>query len=622
MPDVFPGGATPTIRILEEQLINRIAAGEIVERPASVVKELVENSLDAGAGRIDIEIKQGGKQLIAVSDDGHGMNRQNALLSVERHATSKINSVDDLSAIHTLGFRGEALPRIASVSRCIMITKSPDDETGTELAINGGIIEYVRDAGRATGTSVLVHDLFLSVPVRRKFLKTDRTEYYHVIDTVHRLALSRPDVRFRIVTDGKETLNAQAGSLKDRAGSIVGKGPAGRMSEVSFEAEDIRVVGMAGDPEDIRSSRAGMYLFVNDRFVTDQMVNNAVMRAYQGMLGSGRYPQTILFIQIPTEEVDVNIHPAKHAVKFRKPNIVHGVVSRAVGEALRSQFRLGPAAVSGRYRDTLSDITPEGTGVRESGGTYRSGISGSTTGELFRARGGMPDMRNAIRKAWPMGEDVTAGSSDARPDSTVLIDEGLTESEGDYLILGQALETYIVLAVKGGIVIIDQHAAHERIIYERLKEGRREGETPRQTLLFPVTMELSRDQKEILLDHLDEIGKLGIRVSDFGGDAVVVESVPAVLSESDVSSVLQDMIAELKEGRSAGSDMEGVYDRMTARMACHGSVRAGKKLTIDEIDALMADLFAIPSGSRCPHGRPTSIMLSKQELMERFKRIP
>ena len=622
MSEESPGGALPTVRILAERLINRIAAGEIVERPASVVKELVENSLDAGAGRIDIEIKQGGKQLIAVSDDGHGMNREDALLSVERHATSKISREEDLSAIHTLGFRGEALPSIASVSRFVLITKTSDDETGTEIAIDGGAVEYVRDAGRATGTSIHVHDLFLAVPARRKFLKTDRTEHYHILDAVHRLALSRPDVRFRLVADGKEALNANAGTLKDRAGHIVGKGPAGRMSDILFEADGVRVIGLVGAPEDTRSSRAGMFLFVNDRFVTDSMVNNAVMRAYQGMLGAGRYPQAILFIQIPAEEVDVNVHPAKQAVKFRKPNIVHGVVSRAVGESLRGSFRIDPVTVSREYRDIPSGVGTEWSGVRERGEAYRSGGPAGAVGGRFPAGGDMPGIRETIQRAWPMEEGARPGSGDVEPGTPVPTDNGGAEIAGDYVILGQALETYIVLAVRDGIVIIDQHAAHERIVYERLRAGRRSGETPRQALLFPVTLELSRDQKTILTDHTDEIGRLGITVSDFGGDAVVVESVPAVLSESDVSSLLHDMIAELKEGRSAGSDMDGVFDRVTARMACHGAIRAGTKLTAGEIDALIADLTAIPTGSRCPHGRPTSIMLTNRELMERFRRIP
>ncbi|MBN1883145.1 MAG: DNA mismatch repair endonuclease MutL [Deltaproteobacteria bacterium] len=624
MSDVTPGGATPTIRILEERLINRIAAGEIVERPASVVKELVENALDAGAGRIDIETKQGGKQLIAVSDDGHGMDRENALLAMERHATSKIASEKDLSKIHTLGFRGEALPSIASVSRCVLITKSSSDETGTEIAINGGTVEYVRDAGRDVGTSIRVHDLFLAVPARRKFLKTDRTEHYHILDVVHCMALSRPDVRFRLVADGKEVLNAHTGSLRDRAGHIVGKGPAGRMSDVSFEADGVRIIGLAGAPEDTRSTRTGMFLFVNDRFVTDQMVNNAIMRAYHGMLGAGRYPQMILFIQISPEEVDVNIHPAKQAVKFSKPNIVHGVVSRAVGEALRGSFQVTPVSSMGDYHksDTPLVTLERKPGVGEEGGTYRTGGPGGAAGELFRAGGNISGLRGAAQRAWPMDEGTHPGLDDEAQTPAVAMDDVVTEIAGDYVILGQVLETYIVLAVKDGIVILDQHAAHERIVYERLRQGRRTGDVPKQTLLFPVTLELSRAQKAILIDHQGEIGRLGMTISDFGCDAVVIESVPADLSESDVSSVLQEMIAELKEGRGAGDDMERVYDRLTALMACHGAIRAGKKLTTGEIEALITDLTALPTGSRCPHGRPTSIMLTERELLERFKRIP
>ena len=633
MADLPPNGTAPTVRILDERLINRIAAGEIVERPASVVKELVENSLDAGARRIDVEIKQGGKQLIAVSDDGHGMTRENALLALERHATSKIAREEDLLAIHTLGFRGEALPSIASVSRCVLVTKSAGDEAGTEIAVSGGEVEYVRDAGRAVGTSIRVHDLFLMVPARRKFLKADRTEHYHVLDAVHRLALSRPDVRFRLAADEKEVLNSPSGSLRDRAGHIVGKGPAGRMSDVSFEADGVRVVGLAGAPEDTRSSRTGIFLFVNDRFVTDHMVNSAILRAYQGMLGQGRFPQAILFIQVPPEEVDVNIHPAKQTVKFRQPNSVHGVVSRAVNDALRGAFQVTPVSSMGDYHTSDAPlVTSAGRpGVGEWGGGYQSerggggGGGGGSTGRLFRLTENMSSFREAVTKAWPMEEGARPGLGDGgrAPDVPM---EGMEDDRagiaGGYVILGQALETYIVLAVEGGIVVIDQHAAHERIVYERLRAGRRTGDVPTQNLLFPVTLELSRGEKAILTDHLDEIGRLGVTVSDFGGDAVVVESVPADVSESDVSSVLLEMIAELKEGRSAGSDMEKVYDRMTALMACHGAIRAGKKLTTGEIDALITDLLAIPTGSRCPHGRPTSIFLTERELMERFKRIP
>jgi DNA mismatch repair protein MutL len=395
------------------------------------------------------------------------------------------------------------------------------------------------------------------------------------------------------------------------------------MSDVSFEAEGIRIVGLAGAPEDTRSTRGGMFLFVNDRFVTDQVVNNAVMRAYRGMLGVGRYPQTILFIQIAPGEVDVNIHPAKQAVKFRQPNTVHGVVSRAVNEALRGAFQI-PAVSSGEYHDTPPPHPPERPGVGEWGGAYRSGGGMSRSGELFQNRGEVLGFRETFRRAWPMEQnpDPTAVYG-AYPSDMPADDEGAGAAiRGEYVLLGQALGTYILLAVEGGVIIIDQHAAHERIVYERLRAGRRTGDVPRQALLFPVTLELTRAEKAILTDHTDEIERLGVTVSDFGGDAVVVESVPAILSESDVSALLQDMIGALKEGRDAGDDVEGVYDRVTALMACHGSVRAGKKLTAPEMTSLINDLFDTPGGNRCPHGRPTSIILTERELMERFKRIP
>jgi len=327
--------------------------------------------------------------------------------------------------------------------------------------------------------------------------------------------------------------------------------------------------------------------------------------------------------------VDVNIHPAKQAVKFRQPNTVHGVVSRAVDEALRGVFKIPSVSSSGGYRDTPPADPPERFGVAERGGIYRSGVgqSGggeSRSGELFQNRGETSDYRETFCRAWPMEQDLTTQAVDtAYTSETPVQDEGaVVELPGEYMLLGQALGTYILLAVKGGVVIIDQHAAHERIVYERLRAGRRRGDIPRQSLLFPVTLELTRAEKAILTDHADEVARLGVTVSDFGGDTMVVESVPAVLGESDVSILLQDMIAALKEGRDAGDDLEGVYDRVTALMACHGAVRAGQKLTAPEMTSLIKELSETPGGNRCPHGRPTSIMLTERELMERFKRIP
>jgi len=594
-----------TIRIMPDALVNLIAAGEIVERPASVIRELVENSLDAGATNIDVEILVGGKRRIAVVDDGVGMSAADVRLALERHATSKIADKRDLGTIHTLGFRGEALPSIASVSRFSLFSRERDADTGTEIAVAGGVIQHVRDAGIPAGTRVVVEDLFYSVPARRKFLKSDRTEYLNCYDVIVKHALSRPDVRFRLVADGKEVIGAPTGGLRDRVGDVLGRRIAGDMGEVEEEQENIRVTGLVGRPEESRSTQSGMHLFVNDRPVRDYALNAAIVRAYAGLIFSGRYPVAVIFVQLPFSEVDVNIHPTKREVKFVDPKLVGGVVYRAVEAAVR---RLTTVTVPER-RPTIYD-TPGDTGrragwaVREQAGLWSS---------MPRRAG-----ESGTRESGEVGNAVYA--RDEEPAASAEI-TGATEAAigRDAKLLGQVAGTYIVLSDGEGLILIDQHAAHERVVYERIKAGRSGNAVARQRLLFPMTLDLDAPDRAVVTKYLDEINSIGFEVGEFGGDTILVSAVPSIVKDADVRGLILGIAEELREAGGRPS-IEEAIDRMIKAVACHGSVRAGRELTTREIEGLINEIGNTPFSAHCPHGRPTMIRISRQEIERRFRR--
>jgi DNA mismatch repair protein MutL len=596
----------PEIRILPDALINLIAAGEIIERPSAVIRELVENSLDAGACSIDVEVLVGGKQRIVVVDDGIGMNAEGVRLAMARHATSKITDKSDLGAIHTLGFRGEALPSMASVSRFSLFSREHDTDVGTEIRVDGGVVAYVRDAGIAAGTRVVVEDLFYSVPARRKFLKSDRTEYLNGYDVIVKHALSRPDVRFRFVADGKEVINAQPSTLRTRVGDILGRRIAQEMGEVRGEQDNIRVIGLVGRPEETRSSQSGIHLFVNDRPVRDYSLTAAIVRAFSGLILSGRYPIAVIFIQLPFSEVDVNIHPTKREVKFVDPRIVGGVVYRTVEAAVRQLTAVsiplprktpyGPAGDLGR---------PTEGSIREAMGLWASLSDGRHRLEPEREGGAATD--DSYREP-----DKTAPSPEI-PDTV------MQPAVPGMKLLGQVLGTYIVLSDGDGLVVIDQHAAHERVIYERIKAGRSRNAVVRQRLLFPMTLDLDGPDRAAVVRHLDEINSIGFEVEEFGGTTLLVSAVPSIVSDGDVRDLIIGIAEELREG-TGEPGIEEPIDRMIKAVACHGSVRAATELSEREIEGLIDEIERTPFAAHCPHGRPTIIRITRQEIERRFKR--
>ncbi len=618
------------IKVLDNNLVNLIAAGEIVERPASVVKELIENSLDAGAKHINVDIVRGGKGRIVVIDDGAGMSREDAEMSLKRHATSKISGREDLMAIHTLGFRGEAIPSIASVSRFKIFTRERESDQATEISVDGGKLSYVRDAGTPPGTRIVVEDLFFSIPARRKFLKTDKTEYYHVLDVVNRSALSRPDVRFTLSSDGREVINTLPGTLRERAADILGRKISERMEEIAYdelkggrgEGGGIGLVGLAGNPDDLRSNQNGIYLYVNDRFVKDRVMVSAVTKAYRSLIARGKYPIVILFLQLPFSEVDVNIHPTKIQVKFKDSGRIHGIVKRVLDEAL---LRGGTVKIAGEGDTAPSGdwgrgtpVKPQTPGQTQTPPAFIGGID-SDKGDKVRDVGEIyyeeiKAARENLKDGGLPRMDFIPPSAAAPPES-----EELFEKWGGMTFLGQVRETYIVFENVEGLLIVDQHAAHERVVYEWLKAGVKNRNIPKQQLLFPQKLELPTREYEIIVSNIDRIKELGIELSDFGAGTVIVSSIPGMFEYIDVEALVVEMAEELKDHGSS-TTVEEAMERLLIVMSCHGSIRAGKRLEAREIRALLEAMEETPHSSRCPHGRPTVITIPVAELERRFKR--
>jgi DNA mismatch repair protein MutL len=631
------------VKVLDVNLVNLIAAGEIVERPASVVKELIENSLDAGASSISVEIVRGGKRRIVVIDDGIGMSRDDAMRSLERHATSKISAREDLMAIHTLGFRGEALPSIASVSRFNLFTKEKDARKATDILIEGGRQKHIRGAGVPPGTRIVVEDLFFSIPARRKFLKTDKTEYYHVLDVVNRNALSRPDVRFTFISDGREVLNTHPGNLRERSGDILGRKISDKMEEITYEGAGrwegmgIGLVGLVGNPEDTRASQSNIYLYVNDRFVKDRVMLSAIMQAYRGLTFRGKYPIVVLFLQIPFSEVDVNIHPEKTEVKFRDSGRIHKIVSRAVGDALAKGGAVKMIGVTGKgasytYPDSDSDSDLKSDFPKRD--TYpkdSQSIQPNSTATTFRRGADLDKSSNVHEVAKIYYDEVRASREEIHqklgfvelvsppPFTTAPSSGELFKKWEGLTLLGQVKDTYIVFENEEGLLIIDQHAAHERVVYEWLKAGLKERNITMQQLLFPIKMELSTKDYEVVISNIDKINDLGLEISDFGKGTVVVSSVPGMFKDSDVERLIVEIAEELREHPKA-TTVESIREKLLLVMSCHGAIRAGKKLEPKEIKALLDEMERTPHSNRCPHGRPTVITVPIMELERRFKR--
>jgi DNA mismatch repair protein MutL len=585
------------IHLLPEHLVNQIAAGEVVERPASVVKELCENALDAGAASIRVELIEGGLRRIAVADDGCGMSPEDALLCLDRHATSKLQGQEGLSRIATMGFRGEAVPAIASVSRLTLTTREASAPCGTRLTVEGGKLGPVEEAGAPPGTSVIVEDLFFNTPARRKFLKRAETEAGHASEVVVRLALARPDVAFSLASGGRKTLTAPAspGDPRERIAAALGSEVFDHLVPVDFARGGIRVRGHVASPDFTLSSARGLYTFVNGRFVRDRGLIAAVQRAFADATAPGRQPAAVLFVELALEQVDVNVHPQKLEVRFADSRAVFEGVFAAVQDALRRSPWLTARRAAAPLPETSAE-TPAAYGISAAG--PRPAPLPFAWGS--RAAGG------ALPPPPPAApEPVAPGQGDERPP------RGFFHS---LRVIGQFARTYLVCEGPGPeLVVIDQHAAHERLKFHELREAYRSRKAVGQAFLFPAAVELPLARARVLADHLPEVRALGFELEPFGGTTFALKSAPAALLGSDYRVLLDDLAGELMQVER-GRALEQAMDHMLATMACHAAVRAHQALAPEEARALLDALDAIDFNSRCPHGRPVAARFAVEAL--------
>ncbi len=600
-----------TIRLLPANLVNQIAAGEVVERPASVVKELVENALDAGARRIDIHLRDGGRSLIAVEDDGIGMSPEELSLAVERHATSKLPD-DDLVHISSFGFRGEALPSIGAVGRLTITSRKRGAANAWSISVEGGQKSKPMPAARSEGTRVELRDLFYAVPARLKFLKSPRAESNAAQEMVERLAMAHPDVAFTLRDEERLALRlpAVAGDLLEdaaaasleRLGAIMGRDFADNAARLDALRESVRLTGFAGLPTLNRATSTQQFLFVNGRPVKDRLIIGAIRGAYQDFLARDRHPLVALFVDLPAEEVDVNVHPAKAEVRFRDAALVRGLIVTAIRQAL--------AAAGHRASTTVAADTLSSFGAPQQLSTPAAPWRGYVPGPS-RSSPGLATQ--ALAAFAPLAPELDRPS--ARVDEAV----EATVSNPLGAARAQVHETYIVAQTADGIVIVDQHAAHERLVYERMKAALSSGGVARQALLIPEVVELDGPSAERLAARAPELAELGLVIEAFGAGAIVVREVPALLGQSDVRGLIQDLADELAELGDALSLKERLQE-VCSTMACHGSVRAGRRLTQAEMDSLLRQMESTPHSGQCNHGRPTYVELKLADIERLFGR--
>lgn len=598
-----------TIRKLPDGLVNRIAAGEVIERPAAAVKELVENAIDAGATQIDVALREGGQALIRVTDNGIGMDRDEIALAVLRHATSKLPD-DDLWNIHSFGFRGEALPSIGAVSRLTVTSRRRGAAEAWQLAIEGGRIGAPEPAALPVGTQVDVRDLFFATPARLKFLKSPRTEIEAARETVEKLAMAYPGVSFTIQEDDRKPrrLMATPNLLPDEALSrrltdVLGDDFMGNAARVDSAREDCMVHGYAGLPTWHRPTTRQQYLFVNDRPVRDKLLLAAVRGAYGDLLPSGRHPAVVLFLSVPPHEVDVNVHPTKAEVRFRDSAKIRGLIVGAVRAALQgsAQFTTNTLAPQ-----ALGFLQPEGAASQGFQEPFAAAAPSYRSSYSYGARPSYPNLVEAV----PLAVRAMA----PLPPSALPPSVGRLGAP-----VAQLYATYIIAQTPESLLIIDQHAAHERITYEKMKAALAAGQVPRQGLLIPEVVEMEPGGAARVLSAAEDLARLGLVVEAFGDGALLVREVPAVLGQADVKGLLADVAEELASFETSRALEEKIL-HLCATMACHGSVRAGRVLNRDEMAALLRQMEETPNTGQCNHGRPTYVELSRADLEKLFDR--
>ena len=688
------------IKVLPTDLANQIAAGEVVARPASALKELCENSIDAGATSLEVEIDGGGMTKLVVMDDGSGMTREEAILALERHATSKIKTLDDLFNIGTMGFRGEALPSISSVSRFSLTTRRRDDIAGTTVEVEGGGPVKVRDAGCSPGTRVEIRDLFFNTPARRKFLKAEATERGHAIEAVTRLALARPDVSFRVRADGREAFTApKTNTLKARAAQVYGRKVADEMFPFQETAYNINIEGLLGHPGLARAGTKGISLFVNKRFVTDKTIAQALASAYGGLLDKGKYPLAVVWLDIDPTKIDVNVHPAKEEIRFSDPQKIFAAMRRAAVEGLRLTPWLGSEFYSidkkkseptnfgagNTPRETqaetnfqpmsLPEISPTATPQERTlmppqdvPHTLDTPLTTPPKQELspswmapWSDRAGSLSIQPTPQRAQPEsvppptdlygppkpseghlsinarpeGSSVDAETLEAgvtarpqpapaaRPSLSSLSPHAVPTRPAFFRAMrhtGQMKATYLVLEAPTGLMLIDQHAAHERVTYERLKVAYQDRQIPTQRLLFPATVELSPAEIALCESFTEEFMALGLEVQAFGPHTMAVVEVPLLLAKGDPEKLLKGALDEFAK-KDTSVSLDEKRNHLLATMACHSSVRAGQQLSGDEVRSLLASMDETDNIGHCPHGRPVYLEMNWKELEKRFGRL-
>ncbi|TCT23950.1 DNA mismatch repair endonuclease MutL [Thiobaca trueperi] len=617
---------TNPIRLLSSHLVNQIAAGEVVERPASVVKELIENSLDAGCTRIEIDVEQGGVKRLRVRDDGGGIPREQLALALARHATSKVVDLADLEAVATLGFRGEALPSIASVSRLTLTSRAAlsgaDEGEGMAWEVTVGAdgqIEPLRPAAHPPGTSVEIRDLFFNVPARRKFLRTEKTEFDHLEQVVRRIALARPDIGFQLRHNGRTVVDLaatgdDAARLDARLKRLLGNDFVEQSLPLEETAVDLRLHGWVMRPAFSRSQADQQFFYVNGRMVRDKLVSHAVRQAFSDVLHHGRHPAYLLFLELPARLVDVNVHPAKHEVRFREGRQVHDFIFRVLRRCL-GLGTLGAASDAGR---TVMLQAADGPAAPRAAHQSDSGSSASVASHPFNLPLGIretPDRYRAdlYRADLAFQRPVPEGA----PSAPIAVQESGMPPLG--YALAQLNGVYLLAQTADGLIIVDIHAAHERIGYERLKTAWEQGRVVSQPLLIPLTVTVSPREAGLLDEQSEMLARLGLIIDRIDTGSLVVREAPALLRQADLSRLVRDLLADLSEhGQSTRLD-EAVH-AVLATMACHGAVRANRRLSLDEMNALLRDMERVERIDQCNHGRPTWIRLTHEELDRRFAR--
>jgi len=615
----------PSIRPLPPELINQIAAGEVIERPASVVKELVENSIDAGARRIEVDIEQGGTRLIRVRDDGGGIPRDELALAVASHATSKIGSFDDLERVASMGFRGEALASVSSVARFSLTSRHQGEDAAWRIEVDGGRLQEARPAQHPPGTTIEVRDLFYNVPARRKFLRAERTEFAHIDDLLKSLALAREGVDIRLTHNGKPVRLLKPARDENaalaRVAEVLGPEFPGQALRVEHEAAGLRLSGWVGLPTASRSQADQQYFYVNGRLVRDRIVAHAVRQAYSDVLFHGRHAVFVLFLQLDPSGVDVNVHPAKNEVRFREQRLIHDFLFRTLHEAL-AQTRAGATAPAG---ESAASMAVAGGDYRPVGSFPAAATQGSPAMAAWPQSSSQSRLSLGVRDEPLAGYATLFGAANVpRPSGAWTPPAGNEpDAASDVPPLGYAIaqlkNIYVLAENEHGLILVDMHAAHERITYEKLKNGRVTANLRSQMMLVPLTIAVSAREAAAAEEHADALAEWGLELSRSGPSGVVVRRIPSLLEGADVAQLTRDVLGELAQHGSSRR-LEELENELLSTMACHGSVRAGRRLGIPEMNALLREMEATERSGQCNHGRPTWVQLSLGELDRLFLR--